>query len=140
MSMDPPDMLIQILPARKPRSVIPLAVRNRTVQRVLGAAVRFVHFALVPEEAAGVGEALELATHGVCAAVGAVVLVDVFGPFAFAVEGEGLAAGAGTDHFAGGVAGRGGVFAGVEVRVGVGGGRGGMVVVGGGMIGELGVV
>lgn len=77
-SVDAAQMLLQILQAREALPVVALAVRMRAVEGLLGPAVLAVDLALVAQQPAAVGEALDLLAAFNGADVGAFVFVHVF--------------------------------------------------------------
>ena len=76
--MHAPKMLREIFLSGKANTRAAFAVAIRAHAACFGAAVLAVDFALVAEEAAGVGEALDFFAAGFFADVRAVVLVHVF--------------------------------------------------------------
>lgn len=76
--MTPPQMFVQIFFAGEADAGATFAVLVGTHAGGFGSAVLAVDFALVAEEAPGVGEAADVVAFGLFADVGAVVFVHVF--------------------------------------------------------------
>ena len=77
-TMDAAEVFVEVLFAREARAGAAFAVAVGTHARRLGATVLLVNFALVAEQTAGVGEALDLLAAGLFTDVRAQVLVHVF--------------------------------------------------------------
>ena len=85
-SVNAANVLCEVFLACEPRSGAALAVGERAVEGLLSSTMHLVHFALVAQEPAAVGEALQLLAALDVAFVGTVVLVHVFTPLALSIE------------------------------------------------------
>lgn len=78
MHVAPPEMLLEVLLARKPVSGTAVAVGIRTHQGFLCVDVFLVDFALVSKQATGVCETLHFVASWFHAFIGSIVFIHVF--------------------------------------------------------------
>ncbi|RJE17113.1 hypothetical protein PHISCL_10550, partial [Aspergillus sclerotialis] len=86
LKVSPPLVLLEVLLPGEARARAPVAIGERTEERLLGRQVHLVHFPLVPQEPARVGESGVEFAAGLTALVWSLVSVHVLVPFTDALE------------------------------------------------------